>query len=247
MRRFGYFSGSPLDQPAGRGQRAHARSADHVRPWMTAEADAREARAAVAGVHADRQVEFVGEPVDRLVAGVVEHRVALEATDHHADGAGRLRVAHLGERGLHQTRLDDRDPAQPLRVGAAAVGDPAVVGARHRHLPLGIGQHQQQEHGREDHLHVDAHPVHVGEPRAHVAHLERPLAGKLVVLALGAEVQRAAHEPVAQARGHPAAQLLGHVARGERQRPEATLRRGEIGPGRVGLVHMGVGIDDRQR
>ena len=84
-----------------------------------------------------------------------------EAAAHPERFAG---VAQLVDRQLDRLHRQHRDPEQPVGVGLAVIGEPAVVGAAHRTREPGVGDGAgEQTEARVEERGVDAVGVHVDD------------------------------------------------------------------------------------
>ena len=137
--------------------------------------------------------------------------------------------------GTHTQRRRALDSAQRS-------GEPPVVAAGEGDLRLRRDRRHLQEECGIDDLHVGAEFVHVAEPRLHV----EQFAGLDAGAALGVIADDAAS---ADAVDHPVAEfgpVGGRVGVGAvvGYGPVALVLRGHVLPGRVGLVDVGIGVDD---
>jgi hypothetical protein len=135
-------------------------------PFETVDADLRHA-AAGAFVETDREIEVLGRRPEQLVHRVVDHLAAAVwvRPDEAALEAQLLRgEAHLGDRQIDRLQGQHRDAEQPVGVGLAVIGEPAVVGAAGRGRQFGILDRAGEEAQRRiEKRGIDAVRIHVGD------------------------------------------------------------------------------------
>ena len=131
------------------------------------------ARGQEADVEVHAQAHLLGLAEQRLPVVVDEPGQAdlvVAGGEQHALVAHLVAPAHLRDRGVDVPERQHRHGDEPAGVGRAELGQPVVVG------PHALGgellRHLREEHVaveaddvRVEHLVVDAHLVHVGEPR----------------------------------------------------------------------------------
>ena len=243
QRRRGNSAGTRLfDQ---RMKRAHDRQLEH-REGGVLDVEVVVDDRAVGRMDADRQVELLRRLVEREEIGMRQRQIAFQTAHEHAARAVLPAERELRADPVHRLQGGHDDPAEPPAPLRPDVGQPAVVGPDQGRLAAERARDGAQEQGRVEDLDVDPERVHVAQPSrdvGHFARLFRRVETDVAVLAMDHAVD---HPELA----HRIAGIVpGLVAEGLRDDPGQVLPLGlaQIGEGRGGLDHMGVGIDRRHR
>ena len=120
--------------------------------------------AAGALVQPDRHVELLDLLPERLVVRVVEHPAVVGVRAEEAGAHAELlpRVAHLLDGQVDRLHRQHGDAEEPIGVGLAVVGEPAIVGAAHRGgEPRLLHRAREEAHARVEERGVDAVEIHV--------------------------------------------------------------------------------------
>ncbi len=231
------------------------RVADHVARRAvareTVDADGRH-RIGLAFMKADRKIQRLGRRPERVVDRIADHlvvviRVRPQKPAAHAELL--FGVAHLGDRQLDRLHRQHRDPEQPLRIGLAIIGEPAVIGAAHRgrHRRV-IDRAGEEPEARIEKSGVDAVEIHVLDAGMRIEPALFPL-GKFQAVELDcaladADRAEAADPPRIAEQFAVDAHALLAVLVDHHARPALAKRRVHILlPQRERLEDMTIGID----
>src|SRR6516162_7589955 len=116
---------------------------------------------------ADREIEVLGRGPEWLVIGVVYHLVVVGVGPQKTAPEAQFlfRKTHLGDRQIDILHRQHRNAEQPIRIGLAIVGEPAVVGAAGRSGKLRIVDRAgKQPEAWIEKGGIDAVGIHVGDP-----------------------------------------------------------------------------------
>ncbi len=150
-------------------------------------------------VDADREVEFLRFRPQRIVGAVVELAVVVTIGAHEP---------HLLDREFHRLHRQHRNAEQPVRVGLAEIGHPAVVGAETRAGEVRLlDRPHPQAHRRVQEDGVNTVEVQIRDARVRIE-AALPALGVLHVLdrilAAPDDVDRAGGADTVKARKRPA-------------------------------------------
>ena len=88
---------------------------------------------AVSRVHRDRQTGIIRRGPNRLHRRIVDAYISRDTEQHHGQRAVLLTALDFADRRLRIDGIDHDYPLQSLWTLGGQIGDPAIVGADHRH------------------------------------------------------------------------------------------------------------------
>src|SRR6266567_9598848 len=139
--------------------------------------DVAHGKTVVAGMKADRKVEFLRHLIEPEEIRTGEPHLQFQASDEDTAGAVLLAEGEFLARRVHGAQGRHHGPAQAALALFPDIGEPAIVAAAERDFDRGILSPGAQEHRRVEHLDVDIERVHVIETRLDVAHLAGHIGG----------------------------------------------------------------------
>ena len=120
----------------------------------------------------DREIEVLGGSPERLVHRVVDRLVAVVRVRPDEGGLEAelfAHEAHLGDREIDILHRQHRHAEQPVRIGLAVIGEPAVIGTAHRGGELRIVDRAgEQPDARVKEGGIDTVGIHVRDARVRV-------------------------------------------------------------------------------
>src|SRR5215831_14878294 len=201
----------------------------------------------------DRHVEALGRGPERFVIGVVDHLVVVRvgAQERALEAELLSREAHLLDRVRHRWHWQHRHAEQPVGVGTAVIGKPAVIGAAQRGGEVGVVHGAGKEpHAWIEKGGVDAVEIHVGDALVRV----EPARPALLISQLGRRDSALPRADAADA-AEAALRVTGRALLNDQPaltallldkawRPIAVLGVGVFVPQVERLQDVAVGVDD---